>query len=620
MSTVTQGIDIVVGAKALPSLTAAMSVAQGFVQGLGMAVAQFAERAARALSEMAGQALHTADEMGKAAQKAGATAEKFSAVAYAAKLSDVSIETLQTGFKGLSAWMERNGQLGRDVVDVLVEQAGAFEGMADGASKTNLAIELFGRSGMAMIPLLNQGSEALRRQMEEAKKLGVVVSSETARAAETFNDRLTTLHSRLEGISLQLTSGMLPGLLKLTDTLSALSEQGKVLIAILQIFVTVQVNILEHLLTSLAEKFVEVGGGIFEFGKALVAGASLSEAWTKAQKGASDALEAFRALMAKYRAEREEDDGDPGAPVAKLADAYDNLSMKLKNLQGLSQGLTGDRLAAGLQLQLQALDELEKKAGEATQVLSDGQLVYTEEGLKSAERLLEIETQRQQVLRELAGLSFSGRLQQNIEAMGTSMQRLADFTTSFVTGAMRGLAGALTDVIMGTKTAGEAFAQFGLSLLTNFIASVLEMILIAKVAIPILTALGVLSGGATAGTGAAVVTVALAAGSAAAAGAVQGYAGGGIISGPGTSTSDSILARLSDGEGILTANATEQLGEDGLAHLNAGGDVSDLAGSQPVNLSVAIFGLESAAQKWIESREGQKAMINLVRQEVGKYS
>ena len=31
------------------------------------------------------------------------------------------------------------------------EQAGAFEGMADGAAKTNLAVELFGRSGLEMI-------------------------------------------------------------------------------------------------------------------------------------------------------------------------------------------------------------------------------------------------------------------------------------------------------------------------------------------------------------------------------------------------------------------------------------------------------------------------------------
>ncbi|MFO1461889.1 MAG: hypothetical protein U1G08_21115 [Verrucomicrobiota bacterium] len=652
MSNANQGLDLIIGAKAQASLTAVLSLAQGFVQGIGMSVAQFSERAARALSEMTGHALEVADEMGKAAQKAGVTAEKFSAVAFAAKLSDVSIETLQVGFKGLSAWMERNGQIGRDIVEVLVEQAGAFEGMADGAAKTNLAVELFGRSGLEMIPLLNQGSDALRRQMEEAKKLGVVITEDAARAAETFNDRLTTLRSRLEGISLQLTSGMLPGLLKITDTLSALSEQGKVLIAILQVFVTVQVGILEHLLTSLAEKFVEVGSGIFEFGKALVTGASLSEAWTKAQKGASDALEEFRAAMERYRRERDEEGDDKKkAKVVKLADAYDSLSMQLKNLQGLSQGLSGDRLAAGLQLQLKALDDLEKKAGKATQVLGDGQMVYTEEGLKSAERLLEIETQRQQITRELEGMTFSGRMRQNIEAMGTEMQRIADVTTNTILGAFDSLADGLTSVVMGTKTWADALRQIGTSILTGVVRGIIGIgtqwiatQLLMAIAGKSIQAATVAAAAPIAGTSAAMwapaATLATIATYGSAAALAPGFIGtanlltaslsvgqslaafaeGGIVSGPGTANSDSILARLSDGEGILTATATDRIGADGLAHLNAGGDVADLAGSQPVQLSVAIFGLEAAGQKWLESREGQKAMVNLIREEVGKYS
>ena len=620
MNTTTQGIDIVVGARTQPA-AAAMGLLNGFIQGIGMAVANYAGRAARALGDMTGQALHAADEMGKSAQKAGTTAEKFSAVAYAAKLSDVSVESLVVGFKGLSSWMEKNGQVGRDVVDVLVEQAGTFEGLADGAAKTNLALDLFGRSGQEMIPLLNQGSDALRRQMEEAKKLGVVISGETASAAETFNDRLTTLKTRLDGITLQLTGGVLPVLLRATDTISALSEKGGWLVDVLKFFLNFQLQILERVFTDIAEKVVFASGGLFEFGKALIAGASASEAWINGQAGASLALDEFRAAIAKYRAEREaanKADKDSGEELPKLAGEYDNLSMRLKQLQGLSEGATGDKLAAGLRMQLEVLDQLEKAAGEATQVLGDGALVYTEEGLKAAEKLLEIERERERVLRDLAGLSFSGRLQQNIEAMGTSMQRLADFTTNFVTGAMQGLSGALTDVIMGTKSAGEAFAAFGLSLLTNFIASVLEMVLIAEVAIPILTALGVLSGGATVGTGAAVTVSALAAGSAAAAGAVRAYAGGGLVEGAGTGTSDSILSRLSTGEFIMNADATAAIGPDNLAEMNRTGQLPGAGSQAPVHVNVALFGVESAAQRWAESQEGRTTIANLVREEVGK--
>lgn len=52
-------------------------------------------------------------------------------------------------------------------------------------------------------------------------------------------------------------------------------------------------------------------------------------------------------------------------------------------------------------------------------------------------------------------------------------------------------------------------------------------------------------------------------------GIVPGYAGGGVIRGPGTGTSDSILARVSAGEGILTANALQHYGTGIVGAINA---------------------------------------------------
>lgn len=100
-----------------------------------------------------------------------------------------------------------------------------------------------------------------------------------------------------------------------------------------------------------------------------------------------------------------------------------------------------------------------------------------------------------------------------------------------VNASVTGLAGALTSVIMGTQKAGAAFAQFGISLLTNFIAAILQAILWATVAIPILTALGILSGGSTVGTGLGITLGALAAGTAASAGITGREAGGSMVAG-----------------------------------------------------------------------------------------
>ena len=75
------------------------------------------------------------------------------------------------------------------------------------------------------------------------------------------------------------------------------------------------------------------------------------------------------------------------AKVVKLADAYDSLSMQLKNLQGLSQGLSGDLPRSGAAASAEGLDDLEKKAGKATQVLAMGRW-STLRRAESAERLL----------------------------------------------------------------------------------------------------------------------------------------------------------------------------------------------------------------------------------------
>jgi hypothetical protein len=50
---------------------------------------------------------------------------------------------------------------------------------------------------------------------------------------------------------------------------------------------------------------------------------------------------------------------------------------------------------------------------------------------------------------------------------------------------------------------------------------------------------------------------------------IAGFADGGVVRGPGTGTSDSILARLSNGESVLTARTTGFLGEDFINQLNA---------------------------------------------------
>lgn len=184
---------------------------------------------------------------------------------------------------------------------------------------------------------------------------------------------------------------------------------------------------------------------------------------------------------------------------------------------------------------------------------------------------------------------------------------------------IQGIANALTNVIMGTQSAGAAFAQFATSLISSFIEMVLEAILWAKVAIPILTYLGVVSGGTTTATGSAVTIAAIGA-AMVTAGSVMA-AEGGLVTGPGTSTSDSIPAMLSNREFVVNADAVQRIGVDTLHAINRGESFRDpatsgtgaggrLAGG---NVNLHVWDKRPSPKEYLNSEEGQHHFVELSR-------
>lgn len=190
--------------------------------------------------------IDAADEMSKAAAKFGIPIEELSRLKYAADLSDVSLEGLGTSVGKLSKNMvsaatgagpmaeafraagiavtNADGSL-RSSSEVLSDLSDKFASMPDGAEKTALAMQLMGRSGAEMIPLLNGGSAALKQMGEEAGTFGQVFTAEMGTNAEAFNDNLTRLGGAFGNLSARLTSELLPYLAQFTDWLVASSPR-----------------------------------------------------------------------------------------------------------------------------------------------------------------------------------------------------------------------------------------------------------------------------------------------------------------------------------------------------------------------------------------------------------
>jgi hypothetical protein len=109
-----------------------------------------------------------------------------------------------------------HGQI-RPTEQVLLDLADKFSVMPDGADKAALAVKLFGKEGLAIIPFLNQGREGITALMEEAQRLGLVMSEDVARASEAFNDNLTRLSAIFEGVQRQIGAAVVPVLADFTE-------------------------------------------------------------------------------------------------------------------------------------------------------------------------------------------------------------------------------------------------------------------------------------------------------------------------------------------------------------------------------------------------------------------
>ena len=199
------------------------------------------------LAMIAERGLEAADTVGKMAQKTGMATEEFSAFSYAARLSSVDTGTLAKGVKGLSEKLVEAGDASSETarlmkmmgVDInagpskaLEQLADYFEGLPDGATKTALAVKVLGKAGQEMIPLLNEGGAGIRRMKEEAKELGLVVDSETAKSAQKFNDNLAAMKTGAEALAVTLASKLAGSLGTISEAMKEAYKDGGALLAL----------------------------------------------------------------------------------------------------------------------------------------------------------------------------------------------------------------------------------------------------------------------------------------------------------------------------------------------------------------------------------------------------
>lgn len=549
------------------------------------------------------RSIDAADAARKLAQGAGLTTKAFTGLEFAFSQSGLGRGEMAKSFSQLNRAMVQAAEgagrpaeafkaLGvsvrnaegaiRPADEVLNELADKFQTLPDGVEKSALAADLFGRNlGSKMIPLLNAGSQGIADLVAQAERLGLVISDEQAAKSEQFNDQLATLGKVSEGAGNTIAGELLPTLTEMSGLLVDVSEKGQA--------ATVFARALGYGLKALAVAAVIAGAAIQTTGQTIAAVAAAAMAVAK-----RDFAEA-----AFYLKELAADNAETANTMVErikmiATGGYEELGNQATNtrkvIEGANEGMakSTDDYARSAQRSLRDLVSAEKAAqrdierirkerlrieqrySDAAAGLAGGAepTVMAAMSLKAGARQALVagdvagaQAQAQAALKVMQDLAAAGK---NTYGFAGFIKELRDIELAAndieQTGAeekIKALKAELDTLMKDIKVAPELDENARAKLLADAkdLADQLSKTLVIKpqVVMP-------KPGEADADGYVFVPNVQK----------PQGFATGGHVRGPGTGTSDSIPALLSNGEYVIRAAAVRKLGKGYLDLINNG--------------------------------------------------
>ena len=171
-------------------------------------------------------------------QRTGVSVEALSELSFAAAQSGADVETLEGSLKKMQKFLvtaaegskEANdalGQLGLSMADLSrLAPEGQFSLIADRLSqlqnpalRTAMAMEIFGKSGTKLMPLMQGGAKGIEELRKQARDLGLTMSTEDAQAAEAFGDKIDALWMVLKRTVFTIGSTLAPLLTQVADAI-----------------------------------------------------------------------------------------------------------------------------------------------------------------------------------------------------------------------------------------------------------------------------------------------------------------------------------------------------------------------------------------------------------------
>lgn len=218
-------------------------------QALAIGAALAAAFAIDGIKDKIKEQIDYADGLADIAARTNQTTEALSAMEYALHFSDATLQDYTGGLQKLSENMvsaaqgskaqaelfdvlgisvrDQNGAM-RNAAEVMMDVSDELAKMEQGATQSNVAIDLLGKSaGPALLPALQQGSGAIQDLTDKAAKLNLVVGTETSNAAGDFNDSMDNMGFAVTGFWRVATAQLLPALTSISTNMLKASEDTK---------------------------------------------------------------------------------------------------------------------------------------------------------------------------------------------------------------------------------------------------------------------------------------------------------------------------------------------------------------------------------------------------------
>lgn len=148
----------------------------------------------------------------------GANAEEASSLIQVADDVNVSVGTLEAAFKSAI----KNGI--QPNINTLAKLSDEYNAIQDPVQRSQFAMQKFGRAGLEMGKILEQGGDAIKAAAREAKNLGLTLDDKAVKAARDLEVNMDNLGDKLEAFKTKIGNAVIPVLNDAANTLDLITD------------------------------------------------------------------------------------------------------------------------------------------------------------------------------------------------------------------------------------------------------------------------------------------------------------------------------------------------------------------------------------------------------------